>query len=86
MQLVRVKVNLRKSSVPESERTALVNPCGSGPCCGNIYLVFAAGGDGVTQLSDDVFLGQRVNKAAVVLFRNKVAAVCVNPSERTFEI
>ena len=78
MQLVRVKVNLRKSSVPESERAALVNPRGGGLCCGNVNLVFAACGDGVTQLSDDIFLGQRVDKAAVVLLGNKVAAICVN--------
>ena len=78
MQLVRVKVNLRKSCVPESKRSALVNPCSGGLCCGNIYLVFAAGGNRVTQLSDDVFLGQRVNKAAVVLLGNEITAVCVN--------
>ena len=40
--------------------------------------MFAAGGDGVTQLSHDVFLGQCVNKAAVVFLGDEITAVCVN--------
>ena len=78
MQLVRVKVNLRKSSVTERQRAALVNPCCGGLRCGNVYLVFTAGSDGVTELSHDIFLGQSINKAAVVLLGNEISAVSVN--------
>ena len=78
MQLVRVKVNLRENSVPESERPALVDPRRSGFCRGNVDFVLAAGGDGVTQLSHDIFLGQCVYKAAVVLLGNEISAVSVN--------
>ena len=78
MQLVRVKVYLRKSSVTERQRSALVNPRCGGLGCGNVDFMFAAGCDGVTQLSHDVFLGQRVNKAAVILLGDEITAVSVN--------
>ena len=78
MQLVRVKIYLCKSSVTERQRSTLVNPRCGGLGGGDVYLVFAACGDSVTQLSHDVLLGQSINKAAVVLLGNEVTAVSVN--------
>ena len=78
MELVRVQKDLCKGCVTERECAAFLNPR-SGRCSRrNVDFMLTGCGDGMTELSHDVFLGKRLNKAGIILLGYEVAAVSVN--------
>lgn len=73
-----IKQDLREGGIPEGQRPAFLDPCGSGPGGGNVDLVLPGGGDDVAEGTHDVFFGMHIDKAGVVFLRHQVAAVRIH--------
>nr|DAG18602.1 MAG TPA: hypothetical protein [Caudoviricetes sp.] len=78
MELVRIQKDLCKGCVTERERAAFLDPRSGRRSRSNIDFMLTGCGDGVTELSHDVFLGKRLNEAGIILLGYEVAAVSVH--------
>ena len=78
MELVRVQKDLCKGCVTERECAAFLDPRSGRRSRCNVDLMLTGCGDGMTELSHDVFLGKRLNEAGIILLGYEVAAVSVN--------
>lgn len=80
MELIKLQIDpefkalipkLRKSELLQLESNLMTDGCRE-------PIMLTGCGDGVTELSHDVFLGKRLNKAGIILLGYEVAAVSVN--------
>jgi len=78
MEFMRIQKDLCKGCVTERECTAFLDPRSGRRSRCNVDLMLTGCGDGMTELSHDVFLGKRLNEAGIILFGYEVAAVSVN--------
>ncbi|MPM77905.1 hypothetical protein SDC9_124914 [bioreactor metagenome] len=78
MKFVGIQIDLREGCITKGQCLALINPCSCRFCSCNINLSLTRCGNGMTQLTNDIFVFQPINQPRVILFWNQVSTICIN--------